>query len=184
MICFRIRLKISSAIESGGPLPDNLKTHLGSCASCRRFHDRQRAVVNRLQKEAPVGTGYPAGLNASILRAIREPVPTPARRDPAQLRVSPWLAPLSFASIALVAALYLILRQPASSPPRMADQEAPAREQNVAAEKAPGDYIRSWSVAINQPLDNELDSVVADARSAVRFLAINFLPEPQETENL
>ncbi|MEZ5278777.1 MAG: hypothetical protein R3F07_20515 [Opitutaceae bacterium] len=184
MICFTRRSKISSAIESGQDLPDDLAAHLEVCPSCRRFFERQRDLVNRLRIPVSDSAQYPAGLTAAIMRAIQQPEATRTSRPGERRRISPWLAPLSFASVALAAALFLIFREPVSNPPAVADLERPISAEVVAEETAPADYIRSWSVAINQPLDTELDSVVADARSAVRFLAVNFLPDSENTESL
>ena len=184
MICFTRRSKISTAIESGQDLPDDLAAHLEVCPSCRRFFERQSDLVDRLKRPVSDSAEYPAGLNASILRAIQQPEAARVNHSREPRRISPWLAPLSFASAALAAALFLIFREPASTPPAVAGLASPISAEMVAEETAPADYIRSWSVALNQPLDTELDSVVADARSAVRFLAVNFLPDSQGTENL
>lgn len=185
MICIRKRFRISSIIDTGESLPDDLTRHLETCASCREFYARQRAVAGMLQRPVADEEPYPDGLNASIMRAIDEPDDSAAYAAPRRRQFSPWLPPLAFASVALLAALYLVVRQPDPEEPVLASSEPAAIEEVVVQETAPSEYIRSWSIAINQPLDNELESVVADARSAVQFLAFNFLPEKTEpTEQL
>ena len=181
MICIRKRFKISSAIDTGESLPDDLTRHLETCASCRDFYARQRALAGMLQRPVTNEEPYPVGLNASIMRAIDEPAETAEVSGPRRRQFSPWLPPLAFASVALLAALFLVLRQSDSEQPVLASSEPARIEEVVVEETAPNDYIRSWSIAINQPLDNELESVVADARSAVQFLAFNFLPVKRET---
>lgn len=185
MFCFRKRLEISSIIDSGERLPDDLEAHLERCASCRRYYEQQREVAEMLQPPADEEIGFPGGLNESIMRAIRQESP-PQRARPGRIRnLSPWLAPVALASIALVAALILPLRNPTPDRPLIAAGDSGSPDPAMAPSgPAPSDYIRSWSTAIDQPLDHELESVVADARTAVHFLAINFLPEDRTTENL
>lgn len=180
MICIRKRLKISSVIDTGAPLPDDLSRHLETCASCRDFYARQRAVAGMLERPVSDEEPYPDGLNASIMRAIDRPDAPAGNSAPGRRQFSPWLPPLAFASLALLAAIYLSIRPADREKPVLASNEPAAIEEVVIQETAPSDYIRSWSIAINQPLDNELESVVADARSAVQFLAFNFLPEKTE----
>ncbi len=184
MICIWKRQKISSLIDTGEPLPDELKIHLDTCPSCRRFYARQQGVAEVLQRPVADEEPYPVDLNASILRAIERADRYNENPAPQRHRLSPWLAPLAFASVALLAAIYLLVRKPEMDRPAMASEETAPIEQVVVQETAPSHYIRSWSLAINQPLDNELESVVADARSAVQFLAFNFLPEEPKTEQL
>jgi len=185
MMCFRKQLRITSAVDADERLPDDLKIHLERCDSCRLHYERQREVAAMLRRPVNEKIGFPAGLNESIMRAVRvEPAPRKTRQKRAG-DLSPWLAPVALASIALVGALILLLRSPEIDRPLTASVDSGLTE-SVATSSgpAPSDYIRSWSAAIDRPLDNELDGVVADAKTAVRFLAINFLPEDRTTENL
>ena len=185
MICFRKRKVISSVIDAGERLPDDLKAHLKRCASCRRHYEEQREVVELLQQPADEETEYPTGLNESIMRAIRQESQPRHTRSERVRNLSPWLAPVALASVALVAAVILLLRNPTPERPLIAAGDSGSPELAMApSDPAPSDYIRSWSAAIDRPLDHELESVVADAKTAVRFLAINFLPEDRTTENL
>jgi hypothetical protein len=185
MICFRKRKVISSFIDAGERLPDDLKTHLEGCPSCLRYYEQQREVSELLQRPADEKVGLPPGLNESIMRAIRQESQARRTRGGRVRNLSPWLAPVALASVALGAALILLLRDPAPDHPLIADEDSGPPEPAVASsDPAPSDYLRSWSTAIDRPLDHELENVVADARTAVRFLAINFLPEDRTTENL
>ncbi len=185
MICFRKRKVISSVIDASERLPDDLKAHLEGCPSCRRYYEQQREVAELLQRPVDEKIEFPAGLNASIMRAIRQESQPQQTRSGRIRNLSPWLAPVALASFALVAALILLLRNPTPDRPFIAAGASDSPELAVASsDPAPSDYLRSWSAAIDQPLDHELESVVADARTAVRFLAINFLPEDRTTENL
>ncbi|RKX35072.1 MAG: hypothetical protein DRP71_04880 [Verrucomicrobia bacterium] len=185
MICFRKRFMISSVIDAGERLPDDLKAHLERCGSCRRYYGQQREVAEMLQRPVDEKIELPAGLNESIMRAIREESEPRAIRRDRRRRFSPWLAPAALASVALAAALVILLQDTRPDSSQVAESDPGSPEAGVTSVgSAPSDYIRTWSVAINQPLDNELDNVVADARSAVRFLAINFLPDDRTTESL
>jgi len=185
MICFRKRLRISSAVDADERLPDDLKIHLERCDACRLHYERQREITAMLRRPVDEKIGFPAGLNESIMRTIRaEPAPRKTRQNRIG-DLSPWLAPVALASIALVTALILMLRNPEIDRPLTASLDSGLPEPVATSSgPAPGDYIRSWSTAIDRPLDNELESVVADAKTAVRFLAINFLPEDRTTESL
>lgn len=185
MICFRKRSTISSAIDAGERLPDDLKAHLERCGSCRRTYEQQREVAEMLQRPVDEKIEFPAGLNESIMRAIGEESEPRADRRSRRRNFSPWFAPVALASVALAAALVILLQDTEPDRPQVAESD-PGPPEAVAASVAsvPSDYIRTWSIAIDRPLDNELDNVVADARSAVRFLAINFLPDDRTTENL
>jgi len=127
--------------------------------------------------------GYPAGLNRAILHAVGQKSPPPKNRHGRAGKLSPWLAPAALAAIALGAALILLLREPEPVRPVMAGTDSDSRESFVVSEiPASDNWMRTWSAAIDRPLDHELECVVADARTAVRFLAVNFLPESDRAE--
>jgi hypothetical protein len=136
-------------------------------------------LEHALRDEAPrISQTPPAGLEQRIAVAIRAPVTQSMRRSP---------FPALVAGISAAAALVLLglwMFAPARGP------EAP-RQGGIANDlTAPAGFAtplfidRLWNTLPDSaetlldrnPLRKEADAVYADARSAVQFLALNFLP--------
>ena len=146
--------------------------HVATCPACQAFF----AAGNRLdlaltRAAAAESQPAPAGLERRIVQAIdfsRRPATRSARHGTL----------LSLSGVAACAlAVLFTLRQPTT--PALGVARAPA----IFAEAAVGDDAAaepSWSLQLltQNPLQNEVDAVYAHARSAVRFLALNFLPTP------
>lgn len=133
-------------------------------------------------------SAVPAGLEQRITDAVRR-AQVPARAP--QRRALPlWVAGLGTAAAAL--ALFIVLhrnspRAPASAKVEPAEIAAvftavTALPQRLSAAFAPS----PTPSAEVDPLRRELDNVKADARSALNFLAENFLPaeRPDPTSSL
>lgn len=148
--------------------------HAARCAACQEFFAQSRALEQRLQRDArPRERTIPAGLEQRIIAAI--PFARPVRREP-PVRTS-WfvLAGAGAGAAAAVALAVLALRSPPGASAPIARHETSGAPQ--VAVVAP-ETMQVWeaSIAGKNPLQREINSVYSDARSALRFLALNFLP--------
>jgi hypothetical protein len=166
---------------------------VANCADCQRYFaaaDQFDAQLRRGSLRTPAHA-VPADLEARIFRAI-EPTFSSARslRRSSRPRLF-WFAVAAASSVA-AAVLVIQLREP----------ETPATvnlaNENAATKKLPGNTDPSspleplpapvWSSLIpsvatlteENPLRREIDAVESDTRSALRFLARNFLPSSVE----
>ena len=156
--------------------------HVESCADCREYFQASDALESALRRDAVRhAPEFPAGLERSILLAIRESGPAPA---PARQRLG-WLAATAVAVAAAVVAI--ITLQPGSRPAAPLAQATAPTAAPVIAAASPSISVRLWNAVVPRaetlvpanPLQQELTSVYSDARSAIDFLALNFLPEAQ-----
>lgn len=166
--------------------------HVATCADCQQFFSAGDELERALRGAAAAEwSEAPAGLETAILRAVRQSAAPPRPRAHNGL----WL---SFAGAATAAALALLVyqRPPPGAPALPPAPVAPtvttgtgdpavfeAARQLLAA--VPTDLLdemrpRAEALLTQDPLQNEVDAMKADARTAVRFLARNFLPTPAD----
>ncbi|MGH8019789.1 MAG: hypothetical protein ACREIA_16205 [Opitutaceae bacterium] len=165
--------------------------HTETCASCQAWFAAEAALDEQLARESRPLTRRPApeGIEQLVMAGIR------ARQQSARnstRRSAPRRRGLVFgsalAATAAAVAVIFLARDPAPSPDseyNMAAAETWQPEEVAAmvasVEAIPG-RLRATLVpsatrlANANPLMNEVDSVYADARSALDFLALNFLP--------
>lgn len=156
--------------------------HRADCPDCRAHFRSQATIEAQLRRDAPTARpATPAGLELRIAEAVRHAhaaVPR-ARRRP-RSAVSHWAGGLGAAT---AAAILLVLLNRGSTPSTGSAKVDPAEITAVfnAVATLPnrlGSLLppAPHDNAAPDPLDHELDNVKADARSALRFLAENFLP--------
>jgi len=146
-------------------------SHVAACMDCQQFFGACDELELALKRDAArQAQDAPAGLEQRIVRAVKLSTPEPRSRV---------VRPFSFAlaGVAACAALTVLVLQRQSPAPRPAAPTNPV----IAA----GDVwtlLRPSADALlsGDPLQREADAVVSDARSAVRFLELNFLPTPPE----
>ncbi len=168
-------------------------THVAQCDACQRHFAGVSALSSALHREAGVAlAALEPSAEQRILRAVRDDraEQTIAANDPGRsswrLKV-PALAGVA-AVTALVVASFLIQRErpPVGSTARMAAaaESAPVSPEAVLLVEALQSWSEQWSetvlpsagqLAANNPLQEEISSVYADARAALDFLAVNFL---------
>lgn len=56
-------------------------------------------------------------------------------------------------------------------------QEAPSIEKILPVKAPSMEQVQALTAKIDQPLEKELERVMADTRNAIRFVASNFMPE-------
>lgn len=159
----------TSAGEPHGPGA----AHVASCVDCRQFFGACDELALALKRDAVRDWRAPsAGLEQNIMRAVQRSAAesAPARRG---TRLA-WLSLAGAAACALLAAV--ILQRPFSAGPAVA--LAPVATVQVSPQQL-WNYLKPSTDAVlaGDPLQHEVDAVVADARSAVRFLERNFVPE-------
>lgn len=153
--------------------------HAESCAACRAVFATSAAFDAALRSEAgewAQATPAPTvGFERRIVNAVGQ-----AKAPPAAERSSAWRgAGAAATGLAVIAALAFF--RPASGPTRDASQ-ANAAMLVSAVESVSRGFVETvipsaGALVGDNPMQREFDAIYADARSAVRFLAMNFLPE-------
>lgn len=160
--------------------------HVERCPDCREYFARLQSLDQQLVHAARAsGPELPAGLEERLFASVRTARQAPAERRPA---ARTWVAVGGFAAAAAAAIALVALRTPsdsivpgersAAALPGAPDTGEPAREPARAAESAWWDALSPRVAALDadNPLQRELEAVQADTRSALQFLARNFLP--------
>ena len=168
--------------------------HCVQCPACQSYFAADADLENALRRTAPTAAAVatpPAGFERQIMHAVLASRSTAAR--PRAIKRSfnrTWLV-LGGAAAAL--ALAVVLRFEFPNPPAAGDDRSAATVAMTPEINADENAIDgfTWSrlttpvkqFAANDPLQSEVDSVYADARSAVSFLALNFLPSSADATN-
>jgi hypothetical protein len=150
--------------------------HVAACENCQAFFAADDELERMLRREAVSERALPSPmLEQKIFHAVRRSTAPAPRRSP-----SPWL---SFAGAAAAVALGIVVvrnsgpvasgHDPVVAPTakEVADYFADVIPDNLFTEMRP----QAEAILNQNPLQNELDAVTANARTAVRFLAKNFL---------
>lgn len=185
---FSCRLVQGWAAWSGGDHPDQgngfVATHVGRCDCCREHFARNAELEGLLRREGVQARSILSSeIDAHYLRNIRNSADA-SRQPAAAIRPAMlWLSGCAAALAVLVAITQmrspntdLVLIEPA-------DQAEEWSETVVISadgwwtdlRPSAGDLLEA------EPLQREVDAVVSDARSALGFLALNFLPGSELT---
>ncbi len=138
--------------------------HVAGCPDCQAFFSAGDELELALRREAAAVRVAPRDtLEQDILRAVRQSA-RPARRHFT-------LPVLSLCGVAAAIAAAIVMLQSSVIPPatQPATTDAPVADVQPLLKAMP-------QILQQDPLQNEVDSVVANARSAMHFLALNFLP--------
>ena len=151
--------------------------HIASCAECGAFFHASDELENALRRDARRVRQAPSGdLEQRIARAVRLSSEAPRRS-------SRWIPALSIAgAVAAAVVAILAVRRPAPTNPEVASVSRAEVAQLV--DDLGSVPSRVWTsiepsatkLTTENPLRQEIDSVYSDARSALNFLALNFLP--------
>jgi hypothetical protein len=158
--------------------------HVAHCADCQAYYRSAGTLVDQLRTAAPHQfQAAPDDLAQRIARSVRQSTPAPRRsRVPSAFT--------ALAGAAAVFALAFFLVRPHTSPTQTANnnqQTVPALSKaDVTEIVADVQSLRTRlidsveptaeAIATKNPLTQEITSVQTDARKALDFLALNFLP--------
>lgn len=147
--------------------------HVATCACCRQYFHACSALESSLRRGArdENETADP-DLERRIVAAIHASARRPRRRR------SP-LAAISLVGAAACAAFAVVLASRTPVPPTGSSMASlrVATARDSAASKLWGELRPAADAILDaQPLQREADAVYSDARSAIGFLALNFLP--------
>jgi hypothetical protein len=152
--------------------------HIEACADCRAYFAAAEALDLTLRRRAPAWseatTPAPStGFEQRLLNAVRTPAPAAPR--PARASHLGWAAATALTAMVAVA----FFRPPGASPTRVTEAEVALLTQavNTASRGLVEKVIPTTGALVaNNPMQREFGALYADARSAVSFLAMNFLP--------
>ena len=163
--------------------PDsNVSRHCATCADCRAYFSTTDQLETRLRHDAPARTtNVPGSLESRILRAVHHSQ-FQERRPHRHL----FWGLAALASAAVIAVTTLQLQRPAPQ-----ETSAPAGTvEDVLA--VASELPKQWFATVQpgatklleeNPLQLEIASVSSDARSALDFLAMNFLPSDRTSRS-
>ena len=178
-LCWFYRRAVVWTAESDHPLPQWLERHLGRCGACRQVQDGQAALIAGLRREArTAAVEMPPFLHGKIMRSC-ETCGTAEASWGENWRAGLgrwWRSALLPAAVVLMISGYALWQfGPNPSLPEQMAAEAPG-EVIQPIGPAQGVPLLVWAERIDQPLQDELQSVLSDARSALVALTDNFLP--------
>jgi hypothetical protein len=158
--------------------------HLATCACCREHFAANHALENRLRsaaatRTADVPSGFETRLSRAVQVAIRE---TPAESSGPSFGFWAFLGSVGVGA-AVIAVIFLNAPQPEApqGPIQLVEEqtESPAPARSLASNLPSSDAL--VRTIAQDPLQEEIELVYADARAALQFLARNFLPEDTAT---
>jgi hypothetical protein len=162
------KFRISSALDSGKPVPPGLRRKAASTPGLRQYAEDALALERTLKAKG-ADPEAPASLHAAIMRAVRQSEQRPAASPVAFLR---WAAPSALAVAALSLGLWWYL-QPASLPPNA----QPASSAYAAVSDAfnvGNQFTRKMPALVTSPLSSELDRMNRDVDKTAELLLASF----------
>lgn len=155
-------------LEEAHP-PRWLERHLDRCPGCRAAWQEEKYFIDHLARHSTARPEAPPFLRTRIMARVRaEGAPAPA--------VPVW-RPAAVVGVGLTVALGLLFL-PGKLPPPAVVSVAP-RPADPALDLprvVKGTDLVRLVARIDEPLEEELQSVVNDARTALNSLAYNFVP--------
>ena len=157
---------ISHASDVGRHVSGLTKKHVRVCAGCHHFYETCQSLAKDLRHEAATVSheGACEALSGRILAAV-----TQRRRETYKVRIKLWpiVTAASVGLIVLMSVLFLAGRNDDQAvPPSSPISSAPIMLPNLASQNLP----QAWPQLIEKPLAGEIQNLVDDTESAVRFL--------------
>jgi hypothetical protein len=183
-ICYLYQKCLSWYMAMDMNLPARVARHLETCPECHRLCQLQAQLTRRLTEGALDHRSTPSPFLHSRIMASLE---ISERRDQT-VPTSHWLPKYGFqlgAVAAAITVIFVVISQigqqtntatdSSSDPATFADAGPLLKSWAAKIEQADGQKLFS----LEQPLDKELQGLTQDAKSALTYLAHNFLPEGQ-----
>lgn len=157
--------------------------HVAACADCQRFFAASRSLESALRCDANrISVEPDAGFEQRLLNAVRRAEAARAREESSRRGSGLWVA--GAALVAVACAVFVFQRESGKIGQTEVAGGATAADAAVIVDAVQSLSDRlvetvipsAGAMVANNPLQRELDSLQTDARSALRFLAMNFLP--------
>lgn len=152
-------------------------SHVARCAACQEHFAVAGALEAALRRDARQSGFEPKGdMTRRIMRAVQE---SAAARRPAPARGRGGMWVLGGALAALAFSVVIFQHGVSEKPAQVsrADAEAIVATVNALSDQLVDTVIpTAGAIVADNPMQRELDSIYSDARSALGFLALNFLP--------
>jgi hypothetical protein len=175
MICRLIRWFSALSSHPTAPPPTWVEHHLQRCASCRAERDDLARLETQLRATAgAVRLEPPPFLAARAAHAVAVVANAPLSQGRGLARPA-WLLAGGLALGLGIVGGRLWLGSPVPAPEAVAGVWEPARVSEALAVTDPASLLAA-SQRLDDPLQRELDLILADARTAARSLAGAFLP--------
>lgn len=194
MMCRLYQMWINRVLDDGRPLPARVERHLAACEECRRWHERQSLVVQRLlagrRSVGAIGAAVSTGEDAAGATEVASPflrarILNEIIRDPGREAPVAFVRWLWAGGVAAAITLAMVLTQWRTEPaadliardqPTATHTHASAVFLNVTTRLSDGGQLLLVATDFDQPLQNEMNLVLGDARAALRSLQSEFLP--------
>ena len=162
MFCWFFKLTISHSCDVDKPVGGITRNHIDKCAECRHFHKACGSLKKALPEEAKImEQKYPSVSTEKIMQGISE---SPAN----SMIVRNKFRPIAIAAIiVLVFSLGIALFQSERHNEKNNNFDQAVNE---VAGMINFNRERILSELIEEPLDTELQNIIADAESAAYFL--------------
>jgi hypothetical protein len=147
------KFRISSALDTGRPVPESVRRSVASSEELHRF-EGSLANLDQALRGARPESPIPARLHNSIMNAVRAAEPSATARRPAL--AFRWLAASSVAAAVVIAACWIGLRP--SPPPVRPPSLAMASTAVAVSSQAP----QAVPEAMIAPLSDELARIESD----------------------
>jgi hypothetical protein len=177
LLCRCVQLRVALARHARATPPRWCRRHLAACPRCQLELAAEAALDDRLRRgPVPQAPPAPAGLDARILAALDR-----AARPVAPVWSRGWKPALAVAALVLLMAGGLVWSN-RSRPAAQLTASAPAPPRpglavptNLVVPDA--EQLLALTTRLNDPLQQELDRVLNDLRTAGQSLAASFLPD-------
>ena len=170
--CWLYRRMVSSHVDANTLLPGWVRRHTQNCAECRQFHETVVLTADQLRATADRERIQPRFLHGQIMRAIRaeESVGVRARRYGVGWAVAA-------VGCILLSGGILWMRQPTGRQPLVNGVATVPTELGLTVNLPSAKQMEEWTTRLDEPLHNETELVLNDAKAAINSLKKSLLPE-------
>jgi len=169
-----------------GPGGRGRSRHIDACADCRQFFHAGDELESALRRDAVRFAPLPSeGIERRIMQAIDRSTRTARPARPPLALIWSGAAIVAAALIASFVLYPTLLKRGGPTPDSSADvNDAVAMATSLTSVLKNSVAPSARTLVADNPLQHELDSVYSDTRSALNFLASNFLPTSPTTPTL